>query len=206
MGKPRSGAAGDLRRTRAGDVRRPVWCLRIWRGIKLVPVLPDKPLAATCRTGCRMVHAGLECPIPSPLSEPVPKANHPPRLPAQPPILPPYHRWLGGEAGRVVEPKRRIRDFWNRLSGACDLSGTGAGTFSALMKSGRTLIPSVCAISESPSEPIRLEIALAAWPPPASALKWNIFPGIIHNMDEKSTLLNGVNSSFILYLSASFDS
>jgi len=39
----------------------------------------------------------------------------PPRLPAQPPIMPRYHRWLGGEAGRGVErAKKTQRGFWNR--------------------------------------------------------------------------------------------
>jgi hypothetical protein len=38
--------------------------------------------------------------------------HRPPRLPAQPPMVPGHDRWLGGEAGRAVVPKIRDRGFW----------------------------------------------------------------------------------------------
>ncbi len=38
------------------------------------------------------------------------RRRHPPLLPAQPPIMPGYHRWLGGEEGWAA-PEIRKADF-----------------------------------------------------------------------------------------------
>ena len=129
LGKPRGGAAGDLRRTCAGHLRRP----------------PDASESAAASGLPR--HRARSCPY-----RQAARSALPDRLPDG----------AGGPERLILSP----------LPGA----------------------------ARCPT------LASAAWPPPASALKWNIFPGMVRNMDEKSTLLSGVNVSFILYLWATFDS